>query len=485
MFVNVDPNTVIHPFLNRVCGKEHFCKDMLLPFVDQYADTEVTDLLFNIFCQYSATDSEVWGTYEEKYLQKEELGQKVDYTETFGGLYKMNRVYGVDPFEVWINRCREVGIRPWLSFRMNDAHNNEEAPYFAKTAFFYEAKAKGWTLGSGYGYYGYNFDYGVKEIRDRMLAYIAEQLDRYDVHGIELDYLREIICFKYHTADMEECTRIMNGFIADVKRIVKQAEDKRHHSILLAVRVMRDYEQSLRYGFDPTKWSADVLIPSPRWASSDSDIRPDIWKQLCPNAYILPCIETLFAVEPDHTGIMSAAVARGHAATYKALQAPDVYLYNYFSDPDTPYADDGNKTGHPYHRNVELYHSIDRYPKRFAVVGQSDEHYPDTFPTWRPLPSRSGELELVTGLIPKDRRTSLIIGVRGEISDTEVSVNGVVCRDFTPCDLTYIPGIGAQPDGYVAPDVKCYRCKISPHPRAQKIAFKGKAEVCHIEIAVC
>jgi len=484
MLVNIDISTVVHPFLNRVCEKNYFYEDMLYPFVDQYKDTAVTDLLFNIFCQYSATDSTVLGTYEEKYFQREECGKSVDYKNTFGSLYKLNCLYGVDPFDVWIKRCRDVGIHPWLSIRMNDAHNNGWEPFSGRTSFFYEAKEKGWLLGpENYGYYGWNFNYEIPEVRERMLAYIAEQLDRYDVHGIELDFLREIICFAYHSEDIKECTRIMNSFIADVKEEVKKASEKWGHKILLAVRVMRDFEQSLRYGFDPCAWDVDVLVPSPRWASSDSGIAVSEWKKLCPRAKIFPCIETLFAVEPTHSGIMSAEVVRGHAASFREMGADDIYLYNFFSDPDTPHCKDGDKTGLPYMRNVSLYSSLDSYPKRFAVVGQSSEHYPDTFPTWRPFPCNNGEFDIVTGDIPKDKRAYITVGTAGDIENAEIYVNGDRIRDWSMIDLTYIPGIGAQPEGYVSPETVCFRAHISTSTKIQKVIIKN-SEICHLEIYV-
>lgn len=471
MLVNIDISTYVHPFLDRVCENKSFSQEMLYPFVDQYADTKVTDLLFNIYCNYSATDSKVCGTFEDKYLQTVENGYEVNYKSTFGSLYKINREYGTDPFGVWIERCRQKGIHPWLSFRMNDAHNNGDMPYSSRTDFFYEAKEKGWTLGSDYGYYGYNFDYGVEEIRDRMCAYIAEQLERYDVDGIELDFLREIICFRYHTADMTQCIAVMNSFIDRVRAIVKRAEDKKGHNILLAVRVMRDYEQSLRYGFDPTAWDVDVIVPSPRWASSDSGIKVAEWKKLCPNAKVFPCIETLLAVEPDHTGVMSAETVRGHAASFMAQGADGIYLYNFFSNPNTPYTEH-SKEGHPYERNMSVYNSLDKYPKRFAVVGQSSEHYPDSFPTWRPLPAESGEIEITIGEIPKDKTTALIVGVEGDIAKAQITLNAKPCKNWQSIDLTYIDGIGAQPKGYVNDSTLCYKCPVDTEPVC-KLTFNG------------
>ena len=104
LYVNIDGNSTLVPFLDTVMQKSTVRAADLYPFIDNYAGTHVTDVLLNIFCQYSNTDTNFWSSYEDKYLQKEEDGIPVDYTREYGALYKLNREYGIEPFGVFIDR---------------------------------------------------------------------------------------------------------------------------------------------------------------------------------------------------------------------------------------------------------------------------------------------------------------------------------------------------------------------------------------------
>ncbi len=222
MYCNIDINSTVTPFLNSLSENENFSQEMLYPFVDMYKDTPVTDILFCIFSQYSATDTEFWSTYADKYLQTVDNGEVVDYKDFYKGIYKINKEYGTDPYDVWIKRCKEIGKKAWLSVRMNDCHVQS----WLKSEFFYKAKENGWLLGKKYGYFGECLNYKISEVRTMMLDYIKEQINRYDADGIELDFMREIYCFDYIDDNLNECIEIMNDFIRKIKSIVKS--DRSH-----------------------------------------------------------------------------------------------------------------------------------------------------------------------------------------------------------------------------------------------------------------
>ena len=63
--MNIDINSYICPFLDTVLEQENVYPEMLWPFVDIYRSTQVTDVLFDIFCQLSATPSSHIGTLGE------------------------------------------------------------------------------------------------------------------------------------------------------------------------------------------------------------------------------------------------------------------------------------------------------------------------------------------------------------------------------------------------------------------------------------
>ena len=61
IILNIDINTVTTPCLNEAAEKETFEEKSLWPFVDQYADTQIKTLVFDItFCYCRYDRSSMW-----------------------------------------------------------------------------------------------------------------------------------------------------------------------------------------------------------------------------------------------------------------------------------------------------------------------------------------------------------------------------------------------------------------------------------------
>lgn len=500
LYVNVDGNSSLMPFLDSVCKKGTVRAVDLYPFVDGYAGTRVTDVLFNIFCQYSNTDTAFWSSYEDKYLQKEEDGVAVDYTAEYGSLYKLNREYGIEPFGVFIDRCRQHGLRPWLSVRMNDCHDPRERTSFLRSDFYYEAKRSGWLLGEPYGH-SMCYDYQHAAVRERMLGYIEEQLQRYDVDGLELDFMREITCFRYADGKTEEFTAIMNDFIRAVRRRTQAAAQRYGHPVRLAVRLMRSMAQSRYFGFDAAAWAAeglvDLIIPTPRWARSDSGIPVAAWKAALPGVEIAPGLETLAEAHPIRVGcqtFMSAALARGHAAAFLADGADSIYLFNYFDATgiNAPWDDiPGGET----RRNLEVYRTcggteeLFRHPLRFAVIPQ-DDHVPGLPDSEHELPLTLGEapqsISIRTGSIPAGKNVFLLLGfAEGTPAGANICFNGAPCTGFESADTAALPGMTAQPPVRTAPPEGFFLCGVSlPETAVQTVTLTGSGRIAWCELIV-
>ena len=322
-------------FWNTLAEEGRFDDDSLNEYVMNYADSGVTDLLFNIFCQSSDTPSKVMTFRGDLYGQTEQHGNPVDYTSYYG----LNAFYNerhIDIFAKWIAKCREVNIRPWITLRMNDCHDPDEPASLLRGELFYTAEENGWTIGEAYGYYRHCLNYAVPEVRQIMLDYTREQLLRYDVYGLELDFMREIYCFDYKNADAGEIAGIMNQYMRDTAAIVKEAEEKWGHDIQLSVRMMRDLDQCYAYGFDPLTWCEEGLVDAvcvtPRFTSNDSAMPIADWKARCKGAEIWAGVETL--VNTNAKGCCASAdVARGYGAQYLTAGADGLYLFNYMTSP--------------------------------------------------------------------------------------------------------------------------------------------------------
>ena len=486
LVVNVDINSTNTPFLNACAadGVEPF--DDLYAYVDQYDNTQVTDLAFNVFCQYSATPSDVWTDSEDKYLQTSENGTPVDYRPLYEGIYRFYQ-NGIDPYAVWFGRCKTDGINPWLSIRMNDCHEPDEAASFLRSDFFYEAQEKGWMIGDGYGYYRNCFDYAVPEVRRKMLDYTAEQLARYDVYGIELDFMREITCF--NTGKNPDCAAVMNAFMRDMKAVVDAAGTKWGHEIKIMARLPRDVEQSLAYGFDAATWAreglADILVITPRWASSDSAMPLADWAAKCPGVELYAGIETLVARQGGDAQA-SAEVVRGFAAQYLTAGADKIYLYNYYQNPRSPEG-----------RSAEIYATCGQLgtalnaARRHVVTYQ--DIAPDGYEKYQPLPLKvtaynTVNLNVETGFIPAGAKVHCIIGTStpGLIGKLKVTANGEACVFAGETALRGSP----EQNNYAGDGVTLYRYEIpeSYATNLQKLLFENTGirtvEITYAEIVV-
>lgn len=437
VFLNLDTDCSGYSYLNYL-EKYNIPvnKETLDPFIDGYKKAGVTDFLINSFCQLAMCESDVFYDSIDKYNEEYENGIKVNYKDWYSGIHYALVDYGINPFEIWFKRCREVGINPWLTMRMNDCHFPDKKVSFVRSDFFYKAKEKGWLIGEDYGYFHYCYNYAVPEVYEIMLKFIKEQLLKYDVYGFEMDFMREIYCFPYR--EMPECYKIMNNFVRDVKKIIKEAEIKHGHEIKLAARVTRDIEQSKVFGFDVRTWVEekliDVLIPSPRFDSSDTDIPIDKWVKEFPKTDIYAGIED-YIVRPDTRCHNTVETVRGIAVKYLSMGAKNIYFYNYwFADlPDKSEEYGKNRTAEVIATCTDL-ETATKLPYRFIVTYQEDWICPKGFERYNPLPIKleGGEKKLPVNLayIPENAEVNLFIGTKNiDIEKLQVTADGEVLGD--------------------------------------------------------
>lgn len=469
LVVNIDINSTNTPFLNERAAGGTFDEADLYAYVDQYDKSQITDLAFNVFCQYSATPSDVWTDSVDKYLQTQENGVPVDYKPLYEGIYKYNQ-NNIDPYQVWFERCKTDGINAWLSIRMNDCHEPDEQASFLRSDFFYEAREKGWMIGADYGYYRNCFDYAVSEVRQKMLDYTREQLMRYDVYGLELDWMREITCFDYNNNPGRAA--VMNDFMHDINTIVRESEAKWGHNIQIMARLQRDVEQCLAYGFDAVTWSneklVDIIVVTPRWATCDSAMPIADWAERCKGVKLYAGIETL-VVKQGADYQATTEVVRGYAAQYLTAGADKIYLYNYYQNPL-----DDNSTG----RNPEIFATCGQLETALNATRRHIVAYqdiaPDGYESYKPLPLKvtaynTKSLNVETGYIPANAKVFVIVGTTTpeKMKKIKLSANGTLC---TGVDAG-LPAVSAYADDGVV--LFKYEITNSSLTNLQKLAFEN------------
>jgi uncharacterized lipoprotein YddW (UPF0748 family) len=154
---------------------------------------------------------------------------------------------------------------------MNDAHYPKQAlhPYHST---FWRAHPE-WRLAQT------SLDYGRKEVRDHYLALIGEILNKFDMDGLELDFMRHGYYFR--PEETHGGRRVMTEFVREVRRLSDRASRRLRKPVPIAVRVPSTPWISAQRGLDAVAWArsglVDLIVASPWWASTQSDVPVETW----------------------------------------------------------------------------------------------------------------------------------------------------------------------------------------------------------------
>jgi hypothetical protein len=118
-----------------------------------------------------------------------------------GKALRRNLIYsleqqGIDYLPILIAETRKRGMEFFASFRVNDCHAKGYPRSSLASGFWREhPEYRLWAQPAALSYYNGCFDYSFPEIQDRLVAVINEFVSRYEIDGIELDFLREPYLF--------------------------------------------------------------------------------------------------------------------------------------------------------------------------------------------------------------------------------------------------------------------------------------------------
>lgn len=359
----------------------------LQAFVDQYAGTQVSHLILCPNCMRTSYRSKVWDNIWD-FGNQRVLGDREE-DDPFHRLWVKNTrrldEMGLNPYMVWIDRCREKGISPWISMRMNDIHCVDDTSCFLHSRFWL-AYPEYWRVpGSDWDWIGRAFDYGHKEVREYHMKLIREYLELFDMDGLELDWMR--FAFHFKPGHEQKGAEILTEFMREVRELTTLWASRRGHPIKVGVRVPSRPMAAKGLGMDGVRWARegliDLLVPAPFWATADTDMPIELWRELLGPAgekitlaagqEIL--LRPFSSPQQRYNDLESL---RGFAAAMLDRGADQIYLYNYMDECTTidvlaDYPRILNECG-------QLEALLDK-PRRHVVT------YPDTMPPGVAAPS--------------------------------------------------------------------------------------------------
>jgi hypothetical protein len=307
-------------------------------FIDQYAGTHVSHLFLCPNAQKASYRSAVWDAVWD--ITGTQRQPEDGVPKTWLANARLLHERGLDPYAVWIARCREKGISPWLSMRMNDVHNVDDVDSYIHASFWREHPEYWRVPGSTGAWTDRAFDFGIAEVRAHHMALVKELLERYDADGIELDWMR----FGYHFKPGQEAAgaALLTQFMRDARALTKAWSEKRGHPVLLGARVPTDPVAAKGLGMDAIRWAQegliDRLVPTPFWATADFDIPMERWREqlgdTAKSLVLCAGTEILLRAHPGGPAVENdLASARGFALAHLHRGADQIYLFNYM-DPE-------------------------------------------------------------------------------------------------------------------------------------------------------
>ncbi|MFN7924269.1 MAG: hypothetical protein U0Q16_29475 [Bryobacteraceae bacterium] len=339
-----------HWFVARA-GKP-LSRQFVASFVDQYAGTQVRELLLSANSQRTSYASKVWdpiwkgydpdGPDDQPLFRSTPAEARVTSRKWVHTAWSLAQ-QKIDPYEVWIARARTKGLSPWISMRMNDLHNVDDPDSYMHATFWREHPEYRRLPWRAVDWRDRAFDFGHAAVREYHFKLIEEYCERYDFDGLELDWMR--FGFHFRPGHEWEGGELLTEFTRRARRLLDQWEKRRGHRILLGARVPSRPQTAINLGLDGARWAREglvqMLVVTPFWASIETDMPIELWRRLVGDRVILAAgLELL--LRPYHSykplGFNTLETVRGAAASLLSRGADRIYLFNYM-DSDTAMKD--------------------------------------------------------------------------------------------------------------------------------------------------
>ena len=329
---NGDSAVLMHPEASTVEG-------FLAPRLEALPGTPVTTISWSILAGDAPSyDSRVQPIYGD--------GQQLErpeYMSTYAANLKALVDAGTCPLKIVTDFAHEHGMEAFASLRMNDVHDSfvqghlsrwklDHREFLVSARGLQTAIAEPAFPGSTVAnLYSTALDFTHQVVRDRKFEIIEEVCLRYDLDGLELDFIRHPVLFKSifegGTITPEQVS-LMTSFIRRIRGRMDEIGKERGRPLLLAVRSPDDLELSLGIGLDLEAWMreglVDMLILGGGYAHFSLPVAKMARAAHAHGVPIYPCINNPGQLM-DGKGI---EMTRALATKWYAAGADGIYFWN-------------------------------------------------------------------------------------------------------------------------------------------------------------
>ncbi len=442
-------------------------------FVDAHAAAGVTDLLINVNAQRTNYRSDVWEAdwdgYDPTLGNDQPFFAGIKTERRFGPEAREGEMYknllalhlqGCDYPRAMLARAKQAQINAWLSIRMNDSHypDQPDHPYHST---FWRSHTE-WRLSAGAnpakgGWSIYGLDFEQPEVRTHYLKLVRELCERYDMDGLELDFMRFDIYFR--PGRTHDGAKVMNVFIEQVRELTQAAANRRGHPVQLAVRVPTTPWIARQRGLDAIAWArsgwVDWIVAAPFWDSVNSDIPVEQWKGLLHGTDVRVAASLEDGINSGASGrrTMKLEEMRGILLSNLRRGADASYFFNLFTGPFTSYSsDDYNQLLRNAASQSELSKLSRRHPITITSPWDLGEPRPSAVLPYR---GKHGVFRIHSGPVPDAGQKKWVELVAQDTPHPlDVRLNGVLCPAADGLAGVYAIPDNALADGYNLVEVR-------------------------------
>lgn len=167
-------------------------------------------------------------------------------------------------------------------------------------------------------------DFSCHGVREYVASIIFELIDRFDVEGVELDFMRHPAFFRIEEAFQHRY--LMTDLIRKIRQRLDEAGTSRGKRLILATRVPPTIADSTRIGLDVAAWIkerlVDIVVVGGGNISFETSTREFVEAARTTSCLIYGCISSRL-VDPK--------CLRALAARWYSDGADGIYLYNFYT----------------------------------------------------------------------------------------------------------------------------------------------------------
>ena len=234
--------------------------------IDEIVGTGVDTLVYGLGAGptmfHNTEVGEVWGSHIESFPEVSAWRASENI--------KSLQDRGLDPLKVLIDRAGEKGIEFFVALRQSHLAD----PAIKDDVFNWQFRIDNPELClKGRGKYA--FDWTHEKVRNERFALIEETVNKYDIDGLELDWVFWPHFFEDEDAELK--STILTDYMLKVRSVVDKAAHKKGRKIELGARVLPTNEGNKAAGINVSEWikqdCLDFIIPT---IYQDQQMDPDL-----------------------------------------------------------------------------------------------------------------------------------------------------------------------------------------------------------------